>query len=496
MNLIAGLSDVISAIVLGIILFCLVVIFFVVLIDNHQKSHTILRNYPFVGRFRYWLESVGEFLRQYFFALDREELPFNRAQRSWVYRAAKNVDNTVAFGSSQDLTKPGTYIFLNSAFPSISNSSETPRLTIGVDCESSYTPQHFYNISGMSFGAISKNAVLALSRGAKKSGCWMNTGEGGLSPYHLEGGADIIYQIGTAKYGVRDSQGELDDDKLRQVASHDAVKMFEIKLSQGAKPGKGGILPAVKVTHEIAQIRGIPQGKASLSPNRHVDITNASELLAMIDRVRRVTGKPVGIKFVMGDRQWLRHLFTLINDKGSASAMDFITLDSGDGGTGAAPQALMDSVGLPLKESLPTLVDLLNDYGLRDRVRVIASGKLVTASQVASAMALGADYCVSARGFMFSLGCIQALQCNKNTCPTGIATQNPRLQRGLDPLNKSDRVHHFHKNMEKEVSIIAHSCGVDNPRELQREHVSMVLEGGKIVNLEELYPSDRDKLNS
>ncbi|MCG8673543.1 MAG: FMN-binding glutamate synthase family protein [Pseudomonadales bacterium] len=496
MSLIAGLSDIISAIVLGVVLLFLVVIFFVVLIDNHQKSHTILRNYPFVGRFRYWLESVGEFLRQYFFALDREELPFNRAQRSWVYRAAKNIDNTVAFGSSQDLTKPGTYIFLNSAFPNLSNSHDTPTLTIGEGCESPYTPEHFFNISGMSFGAISKNAVLALSRGAKKSGCWMNTGEGGLSPYHLEGGADVIYQIGTAKYGVRNEQGELDDDKLRLVASHSAVKMFEIKLSQGAKPGKGGILPAVKVSHEIAEIRGIPLGKASLSPNRHADIANAADLLAMIASVRNVTGKPVGIKFVMGDKQWLHDLFELINNTGPDSAMDFITLDSGDGGTGAAPQALMDSVGLPLKESLPTLVDLLHDYGLKDRVRVIASGKLVTASQVAAAMAMGADFCVSARGFMFSLGCIQALQCNKNTCPTGIATQNPRLQRGLDPINKADRVHHFHNNMEKEVSIISHSCGVDNPRELRRNHVSMVLEGGKIINLEELYPGDKDKTNS
>lgn len=487
MGFISGLSDLLSALVLGLIFFSLVVVFFVVLIDNHQKSHTILRNYPFLGRFRYWLESVGEFLRQYFFALDREELPFNRAQRSWVYRAAKNVDNTIAFGSSEDLTKPSTYIFNNSAFPLINNDTNTPKLTIGENCKNPYTPESFFNISGMSFGAISKNAVLALSSGAKKAGCWMNTGEGGLSPYHIEGGADIVFQIGTAKYGVRDSEGNLSEEKLKDIALRPNVKMFEIKLSQGAKPGKGGILPAAKVTQEISDIRGIPVGEASLSPNRHKEIVDEGSLLELIKKVRETTEKPVGIKFVMGDQDWLANFFKLINEKGLECAPDFITLDSGDGGTGAAPQSLMDSVGLPLKYSLPALNRLLIDHGLRERIKIIASGKLVTASNVAAAMAMGADYCVSARGFMFSLGCIQALQCNKNTCPTGITTQNPRLQHGLVPSDKCERVYNFHKNMEKEVSIIAHSCGVSSPRDLQLKHVNIVQAGGKIVNLAELY---------
>lgn len=486
MQWVAGLSDVLTAIVLGLVLVAMVVVFFIAIMDNSQKSHAILRNYPFVGRFRYWLESVGEFLRQYFFALDREELPFNRAQRSWVYRAAKDIDNTVAFGSSEDLTKPGNYVFLNSAFPVLDNGHGIEPLTIGPNAKQPYTPKCFYNISGMSFGAISKNAVLALSKGANKAGCWMNTGEGGLSPYHLEGGADIVFQIGTAKYGVRDANGNLDENRLKEVADKDAVKMFEIKLSQGAKPGKGGILPGVKVTEEIATIRGIPVGKSSISPNRHVEIDSADALLDMIARVRRVTGKPVGIKFVMGDSDWLETLFTAINQQGEASAMDFITLDGGDGGTGAAPLSLIDNVGLPLRVSLPRLDGLLKQYGLRDRIRIIASGKLINATQVAAAMAMGADYCVSARGFMFSLGCIQSLQCNKNTCPTGVATQNHRLQRGLVPSAKAERVYHFQKNMEKEVTTIAHSCGVASPRDLKSNQVSVVTQGGKIVQLSEL----------
>lgn len=495
MELVTGLSDFISAVVLGVIFLAFMVVFFVAIMDNSQKSHSILRNYPFVGRFRYWLESVGEFLRQYFFALDREELPFNRAQRSWVYRAAKDIDNTVAFGSSMDLTKPGNYVFLNSAYPILENDHLQEPITIGPDCPNPYTPNGFFHISGMSFGAISQNAVLALSAGAKKAGCWMNTGEGGLSPYHLKGGADIVFQIGTAKYGVRNERGELDEEKLHLVASHDMVKMFELKLSQGAKPGKGGILPAVKVTEEIAMIRGIPAGVASISPNRHPEIDSAESLLAMTNRVRKITGKPVGFKFVMGDKDWLEDLCQVINEQGKDQAPDFITLDSGDGGTGAAPLPLMDCVGLPLRQSLPILDDILNSHGLRERIRIVASGKLINPSQVAAALALGADFCVSARGFMFSLGCIQSLQCNKNTCPTGVATQNHHLQRGLVPADKAERVYHFRKNMEKEVAIIAHSCGVETPRQLQRHQVCMITEGGNIANLGELYPRQDSKKN-
>jgi glutamate synthase domain-containing protein 2 len=340
----------------------------------------------------------------------------------------------------------------------------------------------------MSYGSISKPAVRALSRGAKMAGCWLNTGEGGLSPYHLEGGCDLVFQIGTAKYGVRDEHGMLCDEKLRQVAAHEQVRMFELKLSQGAKPGKGGILPGAKVTPDVAQIRGIPAYKDSISPNRHPDINTIGDLLDQIARIRRVTGKPTGFKAVIGAYGWLDSLFNEIKRRGDESAPDFITVDSGDGGSGAAPMSLMDNVGMLLRESLPLVVDKLREHGLRERIRVIASGKLINPTEVAWALCMGADFVNSARGFMFSLGCIQALRCNKDTCPTGITTHNPKLQRGLDPANKAVRVANYARNMEYEVGVIAHSCGVAEPRQLKRYHARVVTESGRSLSLAEIYP--------
>jgi glutamate synthase domain-containing protein 2 len=340
----------------------------------------------------------------------------------------------------------------------------------------------------MSFGAISKPAVLALSNGARMAGCWMNTGEGGLSSYHLEGGADIVFQIGTAKYGVRDETGNLSDDKLREIAAHEQVKMFEIKLSQGAKPGKGGIFPGGKVTEEISKIRGIPTGSDSISPNRHLDIHNSDDLLDMINHIRDVTGKPVGFKAVIGAYGWVDDFFEAIKKRGAESAPDFITIDSADGGTGAAPMSLIDYMGLPIEESLPLVVDHIKKHGLRDRIKIAASGKLITPAEVAWAFAVGADFVNSARGFMFSLGCIQALQCNKNTCPTGITTHNKKLQTGLDIKIKAERVRNYAQNMVHEVGVIAHSCGVKEPRLLRRFHARMVRPDGKSVPLNELYP--------
>jgi glutamate synthase domain-containing protein 2 len=387
------------------------------------------------------------------------------------------------------LREPGTVLFVNCPFPPLDRDAVEPApLVIGPYCDTPYETETLINISGMSYGALSRPAVLALSQGAYQAGCWMNTGEGGLSPWHLEGGADLVFQIGTAKYGVRDLQGRLDDGKLREVASHPQVRMFEIKLSQGAKPGKGGILPAIKVTEEIAAIRGIKPYQDSISPNRHPEIDSVSDLLDMIERVRKVTGKPVGFKAVLGAYAWLDTLCKDILKRGVESAPDFITLDSADGGSGAAPMALMDDVGLPLRESLPVLIDTLNRHGLRDRIRVIASGKLITPADVAWALCVGTDYVVTARGFMFALGCIQALQCNKNTCPTGITTHNPHLQKGLDPDDKAVRVMHYQQNLTHEVGVIAHSCGVHEPRQLQRFHARMVLENGKSIPLNELYP--------
>jgi glutamate synthase domain-containing protein 2 len=458
-------------------------------VDRLQTEHAVRRNFPVIGRFRYLFEHLGEFFRQYFFAMDREEMPFNRAERSWVYQAAKGENLTVAFGSTRDLRPVGSILFVNCPYPTLEEDTlATSMVTLGPYCEKPYETDSVFHISGMSFGAISKPAVLALSQGAKRAGIWMNTGEGALSPWHLEGGADIVYQIGTAKYGVRDEAGHLDDDRLREIAAHEQVRMFEIKLSQGAKPGKGGILPGEKVTPEIAKIRTIEVGQDSISPNRHAEVNSAGELLDMIDRVRRVTGKPTGFKAVIGAYGWLEDLFEEVHKRGIESAPDFITIDSADGGTGAAPMSLIDYMGLPLRESLPLVANLMIKHDVKKRIRLIASGKLVTPAQVAWALCVGADFAVTARGFMFSLGCIQALQCNKNTCPTGITTHDKDLQRGLDVKDKTERVHSYAKSMRKEVGVIAHSCGVPEPRLLQRFHCRIVQERGNSVALDELYP--------
>ncbi len=461
--------------------------------DRMQRQHAVRRNFPLLGRFRYGIENLGPYLRQYLFDTDRGLLPFNRVERSWAYRAAKNIDNTIAFGSTLDVNVPGTIIFANSTFPVLDQLAQSASLrVIGPFARQPYTPQSFFNISGMSFGALSKPAIQALSRGAAKAGCWLDTGEGGLSPYHLEGGCDIVMQIGTAKYGVRDVDGKLSDDRLREIAAYPQVKMFELKLSQGAKPGKGGILPAVKVTEEIALIRGIRVGEDSVSPNRHPEITNTDELLDMIERIRNVTGKPTGLKLALGQPEWIDELCEKIHMRGIESAPDFITIDSGDGGSGAAPETLMDNVGLILRESLPVLADKLTEHGLKERVRIIASGKLINPVSVAWALCMGADFVNTARGFLFALGCIQAMQCNKNTCPTGITTQNPRLQRGLDVELKAERVYHYAKNLIKEVEMVAHACGAVEPRELRRHHVRMVMSGGRSVRLDELFPPAND----
>lgn len=466
----------------------LVAIYFFIA-DVMQTRDAVRRNYPVIGRFRYLFSTLGEFFRQYFFAMDREEMPFNRAEREWVYKSSQGTDNTVAFGSTRNLTVPGTAIFVNCPFPTLEEDAlAAPPVVIGPACRTPYEARSIINISAMSFGAISRPAVLALSNGARMAGCWLNTGEGGLSPYHLEGGCDIVFQIGTAKYGVRGEDGGLSDERLREVAAHEQVRMIEIKLSQGAKPGKGGILPAAKVTPEIAGIRGIEPGKDSISPNRHPEIDNIAELLEFTGHVRDVSGKPTGFKAVIGGYGWIEKLCEAIHDGGIDSAPDFITVDSGDGGTGAAPMPLMDNVGLPVKESLPIVVDILTRYGLRDRIRVIASGKLVTPAEVAWAYCAGADFVNSARGFMFALGCIQALKCNKNTCPTGITTHDRHLQHGLNPGEKSVRVRNFVEKMRYGTGLIAHSCGVPDPRSLKRYHCRIVQEGARSTPLDELYP--------
>lgn len=469
--------------------FALLVALVLGVIDRSQTSDAIRRNYPVLGRFRGLFSTLGEFFRQYFFAMDREELPFNRAQREWVKRSAEGHGNTVAFGSTRNTGIVGTPIFVNAPFPPLDDQfAKSEPKVIGPGARIPYTATSFFNLSGMSYGAISKPAVRALSRGAKRAGIWMNTGEGGLSPYHLEGGCDIIFQIGTAKYGVRDAEGRLDETRLREVAAHETVRMFEIKLSQGAKPGKGGILPGEKVTPEIAQVRGIPVGQASISPNRHEEVDDWDDLLTLIARVRDITGKPTGLKMCVGSDEGVAGLFDAIKLRGPDAAPDFITLDGGEGGTGAAPMPLIDLVGMSIREALPLVANIRNAHGLRDRVPIVASGKLVNPGDVAWALATGADFVTSARGFMFALGCIQALKCNRNTCPTGITTHDPRFQSGLVPEDKELRVAAYAKEIIKEVETIAHSVGVAEPRLMRRKHVRVVQPDGRTILMSDLWP--------
>jgi glutamate synthase domain-containing protein 2 len=477
--------------VLGFVLIGLLIYWF--LQDITQKKHTVLRNYPVIGRLRYLLEKQGEYLRQYLFAGDRDEMPFNRATRGWVYRLAKNEGGIIGFGSTFDLREPGSIIFVNAPFPVLEEERiATPALAIGEGwCKHPFLARSIVNVSGMSFGAISQPAVQALSRGAAQAGCWLDTGEGGLSPYHLEGGCDVIMQIGTAKYGVRDLQGNLALDRVREIATQ--VKAFEIKLSQGAKPGKGGVLPAAKVSPEIAAIRGIAAGQDSISPNRHRDIADIDQLLDYVLMLREVTGRPIGVKTAIGGWEFMHDLCEAVLRRGEEAAPDFLVIDGGEGGSGAAPQALADHMGLPIAEALPRVVDALIESGLRSRVRVVAAGKLVTPAKAAWALCAGADFINTARGFMFALGCIQALRCHANTCPTGVTTHNKRLQRGLVVEEKYLRVAQFAQNMNKEIDMIAHSCGLRHAREFRRDHVRIVETANRSVALNVLYPYPQER---
>jgi len=472
--------------ILGLMLVGLVVIWFVQ--DVTQKKHTVLRNYPVIGRLRYFFEKQGEYFRQYLFAGDRDEMPFNRATRGWVYRLAKNEGGMIGFGSTNDLREPGSIIFVNAPFPVLEEDRlPTPPLVIGQGyCQYPFEARSVVNVSSMSFGAISEPAVRSLSRGAGLAGCWLDTGEGGLSPYHLEGGCDLIMQIGTANYGIRDADGKFSGERARELAK--VVKAFEIKLSQGAKPGKGGVLPGSKVTAQIAQIRGIPAGKDSISPNRHHDIANVHQLLDKIAFVRNLTGRPVGVKTAIGGWQLINDLCDAVLQRGLESAPDFLVIDGGEGGSGAAPQALADHMSLPIAEALPRVVDALLEAGLKERIRVVAAGKLITSARAAWALCAGADFVNTARGFMFSLGCIQALRCHTNTCPTGVTTHNRRLQRGLVVEEKYLRVANYAININKEVDMIAHSCGCRHARELRREHVRIVESAGHSVAFNILHP--------
>jgi len=476
-----GLGTIIGFVVIGWLVIAIVH-------DVTQKKHTVLRNFPVIGRFRFFFENLGEYFRQYFFAGDRDEMPFNRATRTWVYKEAKNEGGIIGFGSTNDLREPGSIIFVNHPYPVLEEDRlPTPSMVIGDGyCKQPFEARSVVNISGMSFGAISAPAVRALSRGAAVAGCWMDSGEGGLSPYHLEGHCDLIMQIGTAKYGVRNLDGSFSEAKAKELGQ--SVKAFEIKLSQGAKPGKGGVLPGEKVTPEIARIRGIPVGEDSISPNRHYDIANIDQLLDKVAFIRDVTGRPVGVKTAIGGWEFINELCDSVLRRGLEYAPDFLAIDGAEGGSGAAPQTLMDHMALPIAEALPRVIDSLLQSDLRSRIRVIAAGKLVTSARAAWALCVGADFVNTARGFMFALGCIQAVRCHTNTCPTGVATHNHRLQRGLVVEEKFTRVANYCGNMNKEIDMIAHSCGCRHARELRREHVRIVQAANQSVALNMLYP--------
>ena len=493
MSGIMGILSVGAGTLLAIVL--LAVIVFVFIQDITQKKHAVLRNYPVIGRLRYFLEKQGEYFRQYFFAGDRDEMPFNRATRAWVYRVAKKEDGSgiIGFGSTYDLKAPGAIIFVNAPFPVQEwERQPTPPLVIGEGyCDKPFLAKSIVNISGMSFGAISKPAVQSLARGAALAGCWIDTGEGGTSPYHLEGSPDVIAQIGTAKYGVRNADGSFSPEKAKELAQK--VAAFEIKMSQGAKPGKGGVLPGGKVTPEIAAIRGIPAGESSISPNRHRDAANTTELLDQVRYIRELTGRPVGIKTAIGGWHFLNELADNVLRRGLEYAPDFLVIDGGEGGSGAAPQALFDHMSLSIEEALPRAADVLYESGLKERIRLVGSGKLVTSARAAWALCVGADFVNTARGFMFSLGCIQALRCHTNTCPTGITTHNPRLQRGLVVEEKFQRVANYAQGMNHDIEMIAHSCGVAHPRLLRREHCRIVQANGATAALNMLYPYPKQK---
>ncbi len=472
--------------VLGLVLIGALII--LIIHDVTQKKHTVLRNYPVIGRLRFFFENLGEYFRQYFFAGDRAEMPFNRATRGWVYKEAKNEGGIIGFGSTNDLREPGSIIFVNHPYPVLEEDRlPTPSLTLGEGyCRHPFEARSVVNISGMSFGAISAPAVRSLSRGAAEAGCWLGTGEGGLSPHHLEGKCDIIMQIGTAKYGIRDLDGSFSPEKAQELAK--VVGAFEIKLSQGAKPGKGGVLPGSKVTEEIARIRGIPAGRDSISPNRHRDIANVEDLLDRIATIRDLTGRPVGVKTAIGGWEFINELCDAVLRRGNEYAPDFLQIDGGEGGSGAAPQTLMDHMALPIAEALPRVVDSLLQSNLKNRIRVVASGKLVTSARAAWALCVGADFVVTARGFMFALGCIQALRCHTNTCPTGVTTHSKRLQRGLVIEEKYLRVANYCRNMNAEIDMIAHACGCRHARELKREHVRIVRSANESIAFNMLYP--------
>lgn len=421
----------------------LIVLFILGVYDAFQQKHTIRRNYPLLGRLRYFFESISPELQQYFIETNTDGRPFSKHERSLAYQRAKGVQDTRAFGTQLEINQPNYEGVQHSIYPA-KVADTPPRITIGgKDCKQPYSAS-LLNISAMSYGSLSSNAIKALNLGAKKGGFYHNTGEGSISKHHLHGG-DLCWQIGTGYFGCRNDDGNFDEESYKKRANYPEVKMIELKLSQGAKPGHGGILPAVKNTEEIAEIRLIKPNEVVHSPTHHSAFNDAEGLLHFIKKLRDLSGgKPVGFKLCIGKTSEFKEICKAMQTTGILP--DFISVDGAEGGTGAAPLEFSDGVGMPLQPALIFVHQTLQHYDLRDEVKIIAAGKVISGLSILRTLAMGADICNSARGFMFALGCIQALQCNTNACPTGVATQDKMLIKGLVVADKSERVYHFHKN--------------------------------------------------
>ncbi|MDU8913087.1 FMN-binding glutamate synthase family protein [Aestuariicoccus sp. MJ-SS9] len=454
--------------------------------DVTQTRHAILRNYPVLGHMRFLFEGIRPEIRQYLIENDADEEPFSREQRSLVYQRAKGVEDKRPFGSRRRVYDAGYEWLTHSAMPTRIDDKDFRVRVGGPDCKQPYDLSLF-NISAMSFGALSANAILALNTGAARGGFAHDTGEGGISRYHRQGGGDLIYEIGSGYYGCCTDDGRFDPEKFRTQSADPQVKMIELKLSQGAKPGHGGMLPAAKITPEIAEARGIPMGRDCISPAAHPEFSTPTEMIEFIGRLRDLSGgKPVGFKLCIGHRREFMCIVKAMLETGITP--DFIVIDGKEGGTGAAPVEFADHMGMPLVEGLTFAHNTLRGAGLRDRIRIGASGKLVSSFAILKMIALGADWANSARGFMFAVGCIQAQACHTNHCPVGVATQDPLRQRALDVGDKSERVARFHANTMHAVAELTSAAGLMHPGEFLPHHL-LLREGERtMVTGNEIYP--------
>ena len=453
-------------------------------VDLLQRRHAVRRNYPVIAHFRYLLESIGPEIRQYFIQSDHEEVPYSRQQRAIIYQRAKNVLDKRPFGTQLDVYA-SDYEWINHSMAPTEIASHDFRILIGPERAQPYSASVF-NISAMSFGSLSANAILALNQGAKRGGFYHDTGEGSISRYHRDGGGDLVWEIGSGYFGCRDDGGNFSEERFIENAASPQVKMIEIKLSQGAKPGHGGILPGAKVTREIALARGVPEGIDCNSPPRHSAFSTPAGLLEFVQRLRELSGgKPVGFKLAIGHPwEWFA-IAKAMNKTGILP--DFIVVDGGEGGTGASPLEFTNHVGAPLREALLLVHNTLVGLNLRGKIRVGAAGKVVTAFDIARIVALGADWCNAARGFMFALGCIQSQSCHTDKCPTGVATQDPSRQRALVVPDKTERVYRFHDNTLKALKEMLAAAGLTHPDQLGPEHVIRRVSSNEVRSLAALH---------